>query len=432
MQTSQAARRQRLDPGASVWGRPASLNYAPYLRLAAFAASLAALPFAMPPLSAHTPPATAAEPLSWVFPFQRPLLPPVSAWADDLRLAYERRWFSNGGALLRRFEAVLSARVGRPVVACSNGTVAITAALLALALPPGAEVVLPAFTFPATLWAVVQAGLTPVLADVDAQTWELSVATVEAAAASCTRLRAVLAVRTFGFCRDLSALQSWCQAHGLPLVIDAAAALGGDLPDGTPAGRQGVMETFSLHATKPFAVGEGGAIACAPEYEAALRRILNFGLEQGRLVQPGFNGKMSEFAAAIGLAQARVIDAHLAARRVAAQRYAEFFARHASHWALPALPGLPPWQSYAALAPSAAAADALEAAAAARGVQLRRYYRPALHMAPAARAYARQPLPVAEDLAARMVCLPVYSDLDAAEQAGLFERLHAALDEVAR
>lgn len=373
----------------------------------------------------------AVETPTWVYPFQRPLLPSVAAWSEDLRLAYARRWFSNGGELSRRFESVLSERVGRPVVVCSNGTAAITAALLALDLPPGAEVVLPSFTFPATLWAVLQAGLTPVLADVDAVTWELSPASVECAAAQCSRLAAVLAVRTFGLCRDLSPLQDWCSARGLPLVIDSAAALGGLLPDGTPVGRQGVMETFSLHATKPFAVGEGGAIACPPEYESALRRILNFGLEQGRLSSAGFNGKMSEFVAAVGLAQSRVIDAHLAVRRAAAARYGHFFAQRAPSWILPEKPGSPPWQSYAALAPSARAADLLEAAAARQSVQLRRYYRPALHTAAVAANYARCALPVAQDLAERMVCLPLYSDLHAAEQTGLLDRLADALDEIA-
>lgn len=365
---------------------------------------------------------------AWVYPFQRPLLPALSSWAEDLRPAYAKRWFSNGGDLSRRFEAELGERVGRPVVVCSNGTSAISAALLALDLPAGAEVLLPSFTFPATLWAVVQAGLTPVLADVDAVSWELSPATLEFAAGQCSRLAAVLAVRTFGFCRDLSPLQDWCAARGLPLVIDAAAALGGTLPDGTPVGQQGVMETFSLHATKPFAVGEGGAIACAPEYESALRRALNFGLEQGRLMSVGLNGKMSEFVAAVGLAQSRVIDAHLAVRRSAAARYARFFALHAPSWVLPAQPGSPPWQSYAALAPSACAADLLETAAARQWVQLRRYYRPALHTAAIAAAYARCGLPVAEDLAARMVCFPLYSDMDADEQGRLLDVIVCALE----
>jgi|YelNatPaOPRAMG01_1025707.scaffolds.fasta_scaffold30678_3 dTDP-4-amino-4,6-dideoxygalactose transaminase len=375
----------------------------------------------------HFVSARATDPTNWAYPFQRPLLPPIASWSDDLRLAYDRRWFSNGGELSRRFEHVLTERVGRPVVACSNGTAAITAALLALDLPAAAEVVLPSFTFPATLWAVLQAGLTPVLADVDASTWELSPASVERVAEYCPRLGAVLAVRTFGLCRDMAGLQDWCTARGLPLVIDAAAALGGSLPDGTPAGCQGAMETFSLHATKPFAVGEGGAIACAPEYEPALRRILNFGLEEGRLLNAGFNGKMSEFVAAVGLAQSRVIEAHLALRRSAAQRYMDFFAQHAPDWVLPEQPGSPPWQSYAALAPSRKAADELESAAARLGVQLRRYYRPALHMAAVAMNFARCSLPVAEDLAGRMVCLPLYSDMGEAEQAGLLDRLVSAL-----
>ncbi len=363
----------------------------------------------------------------WDFPFQRPLLPPPSAWRDDLAEAYDARWFSNHGALARRLEAALARRCARSVVLANNGTSAITAALMALGLAPGAAVVLPAFTFPATLCAVEQAGLTPVLADVDAHSWELSVECVEAACRGRGDIGAVLAVRVFGLCRDFSALQGWCDARGLPLLIDAAAALGGELDDGRPVGAQGAMETFSLHATKVFAIGEGGAIACDPARVDVLRRVMNFGLEGGDVTSAGFNGKLSEFAAAVGLAQDRVFDAQLALRRAAAQAYAGFFAERHRGWGLAQTPGRPPWQAFPLLAPDAGAADALEGALARAGVQLRRYYRPALHLTRAAARYAARPLEQAGDLAARMVCLPMYSDWRDGELGALFDRLDDAL-----
>ena len=324
-------------------------------------------------------------------------------------------------------EARLAARCDRPIALACNGTAAITAALMSLD-QPGA-VLLPSFTFPATLSAVQQAGRTPVLADVDARSWELSVDTVEAAVRrSPVPIAAVLGVRTFGLCRDWTEVQAWCDARGVPLILDSAAALGGRLADGRLVGVQGLMETFSLHATKVFAVGEGGAIACDPDRLPALRRVMNFGLDAGELVGDGFNGKVSEFTAAIGLAQDVVFDAQLAARRAAAARYAGFWQSRAPAWSIPWAPGDPPWQAYPVVAPSADAADRFEARAAARGLQIRRYYRPALHTAPsqARHAYGLA-LPVSGDLSARMVCLPMYSDLFESEHGDLLSRVQDAL-----
>ena len=365
----------------------------------------------------------------WDFPFQRPLLAAPASWLGDLEHAYAVRWFSNHGALARRLEAALATRCARNVVIAANGTAAITAALMVLGLARGRAVVMPAFTFPATLSAVEQAGLTPLLADVDPLHWELAPDGVAAACEGRDDVGAVLAVRAFGLCRDLSPLQGWCQARALPLIVDAAAALGGELDDGQPVGGQGAMETFSLHATKVFAIGEGGAIACSEEDVGALRRCMNFGLDGSDLPGPGFNGKLSEFAAAIGLAQDRVFDAQLAARRQAAAAYTRFVDDLAPRWTSAQAPGRPPWQVFPLLAPDAGSADAIEAALARRSVQVRRYYRPALQLTAAAANYAAGPLPVAADLASRMVCLPMYSDWGPDELPRLLDRVDAALRE---
>ncbi|MHB0873999.1 MAG: DegT/DnrJ/EryC1/StrS family aminotransferase, partial [Acidithiobacillus ferrooxidans] len=245
-----------------------------------------------------------------------------------------------------------------------------------------------------------------------------------------TSLVAVLGVRPFGLCRDQAPLESWCRARQIPLILDAAAALGGTLADGRPAGCQGAMETFSLHATKVFAIGEGGAIACAPEWQAPLRQVINFGMDSGTPVRTGINGKLSEFAAAVGLAQNAVFDEHLRARRAAAERYRVFFAEHWPRWTPPCDPGNPPWQAYPLLAPDSEALQRVLQAAAAQGMQLRRYYHPALHQSPVGAPYAPIPLPVSADLAARMLCFPLYSDMEAVEQVRLLRRLASMKDAV--
>lgn len=359
---------------------------------------------------------------SWDFPLQRPLLPPPERWLPYLAPAYAHHWFSNFGPVAHALEQRLAARAGRPVQVVANGTVAITAALLAL--DRKGPVILPSFTFPATLMAVLEAGCTPVLADVDPLSWEMGPDQVAAVLPHlpCAPA-AVLGVRPFGLCRDQTALEHWCQERDVPLILDAAAALGGALSEGRPVGGQGTMETFSLHATKVFAIGEGGAIAYAPPWQAPLRQVLNFGMHSGTPARMGINGKLSEFAAAVGLAQDDVFDEHLRVRRAAAGVYRDFFAEHWPDWTPPWNPGNPPWQAYPLLAPSPEALQYVLQAATAQGIQLRRYYHPALHQSPAGAPYAPMPLPVSANLAARMLCFPLYSDLDAAEQRRLLERL---------
>jgi len=114
-----------------------------------------------------------------------------------------------------------------------------------------------------------------------------------------------------------------------------------------------------------------GAISGDAQWMPALRCVTNFGLDGGALLGSGFNGKMSEFAAAIGLAQDAAFDDQLTARRAAAKRYTEFFSTHAPDWAVAVEPGDPPWQAFLLLAPDAQQATDLLEGCARRGVQLR-------------------------------------------------------------
>ena len=346
----------------------------------------------------------------WEFPFQRPLLPPPERWIPYLAASYAHRWFSNFGPVAQSLEQRLQIRIGRPIQMVANGTIAITAALLALGRK--GPVILPSFTFPATMMAVLEAGCTPVLADVDPVSWEMGPDQVAAVLPllSCAPV-AVLGVRPFGLCRDQAALEHWCQECNVPLIIDAAAALGGVLPDGRPVGGQGAMETFSLHATKVFAIGEGGAIAYMPQWQTPLREVLNFGMHDGTPSRMGINGKLSEFAAAVGLAQDDVFDEHLRVRRTVAERYRRFFMEYWPDWIPSWNPGSPPWQAYPVLAPTPEVLQRTLQATTTRGIQLRRYYHPALHQSPFGASYSPKPLPVSAHLSARMLCFPVYSDL---------------------
>jgi dTDP-4-amino-4,6-dideoxygalactose transaminase len=188
-----------------------------------------------------------------------------------------------------------------------------------------------------------------------------------------------------------------------------------------------------MHATKPFAIGEGGAVFAHKSREFALRAALNFGLEShSRAEGPlwGVNGKMSEFHAAVGLAQARRFPTALLRRRSYVEHYLQGL-RAIGGVSYPTDPHAAPWQFFPILTPGVEAAERFVAYAAQQGLEIRRYYRPSLSQWPGARGFA--PCPVAEDLAQRMCVLPVRGldfDVEADEMAGLvMAALALALDD---
>jgi dTDP-4-amino-4,6-dideoxygalactose transaminase len=345
-----------------------------------------------------------------VIRFIRPVVPEPEAWLPYLRRSYDDRVFSNTGPAARRLEAALAERWAGPdreVVLTASCTTGLAAALLALGAT--GDVVVPAFTFPATAHAVRQSGCRPVFCDVSPDTWELD---PEALATVLRRhpASAVVHVRAFGFCRDVTDVAAVASRHGARVVVDAAAALGGRFADGRPVGGQGDVEVFSMHVTKVFGVGEGGAIFAAREHAERVRRACNFGLADGDVTMAGVNGKLSDVHAAIGLAVLDRIDDVVARRQEVGRRYA----RHLADvpWATPASDvGAPPLQTFPLLVDTSARAAALVEHCRRRGVELRRYYAPALHLTSAFASCERGRLEVAERLAARMVCLPVHSDM---------------------
>jgi dTDP-4-amino-4,6-dideoxygalactose transaminase len=341
-----------------------------------------------------------------------------------LEPAYASRYFSNFGPVARAFESEVAARYSsRGCVGVANATLGLTAALLAL----GAEgdVLLPSFTFPATAHAVALAGCEPRFCDVSRETWELDGSALRAALAAA-RPAAVVHVRSFGLCRDLGEIELVCSAAGVPLVVDSAAAFGGGVDGGGWVGSAGVCEVFSLHATKAFAVGEGGLVVGEPGLVEEVRTVVNFALRGGDVVGRGLNAKLDEFAASRGLAMLARLDDALASRRACADRYrSELKSPLVVH---PFRPGLPPWQTYPVQLADADRRPAFLRALAERGVEARPYYTPALHRTTAFR--TADALPATDALSASVVCLPVYPDSSEPERAELAAAVRAALDDL--
>jgi dTDP-4-amino-4,6-dideoxygalactose transaminase len=221
------------------------------------------------------------------------------------------------GALVPAFEEELARACDvEHAVAVSSGTAALHVAVLALELQPGDEVLVPAYTFPATANVIALAGLKPVLVDVDPETMNLDPARIEIG----PRTKAVMPVHLFGRPARVEELPD------LPLLEDAAGALGARRR-GRACGSLGLLGCLSFHPRKIVTTGEGGAITTGDENIAdAARRLRNHGwrsLADADMPEPGLNYRLSDVLCAIGLPQLRRLDELLAARTRIADGYAE-------------------------------------------------------------------------------------------------------------
>jgi dTDP-4-amino-4,6-dideoxygalactose transaminase len=343
------------------------------------------------------------------FPAMRPSIPPPERWLDYLQKSYAARWFANFGPVVRDFEERLSARFAAPgevMLTANNCTSAITAALIAL--KARGDIVVPAFSFAATASGVMVAGARPLIVDVDAHEGILDAGLLEEVLRA-RKIGAVVMVIPFGIACDLTRQLDICAKHGVPVVIDNASGLGGPV---VPL-RENSMEVYSMHATKPFAVGEGGAIRTDPQMVQALRHALNFGLEHGTpLGGWGVNGKMPEVLAAVGMAVLDEYDEVLGIRQSVAQNYIDLLAPFESLKFRGAAADAP-WHGFPVQLPSSDSVETLVGYLASRSVDIRRYYRPSLEDWPGTTKIG--PSPKARHHADTTITLPVYSDMNVDE-----------------
>ncbi len=237
----------------------------------------------------------------------------------------ETTWISSVGHFITDFETAFAEIAGtRHVVATNNGTTALHLALTALGIGPGDEVIVPTLTYIATANAVVYCGGTPVFADVEPDTMNLDPEDVRRRITD--RTRAIIPVDLYGHPADMTAIMEIATEHGLLVVEDAAEAHGATLA-GRPVGALGHVGIFSFFGNKIVTTGEGGAVTTDDDALATRLRLLRGqGMDPKRRYwfnEIGFNYRMTNVAAAIGLGQLERIGDFTARRREIAQTYTE-------------------------------------------------------------------------------------------------------------
>lgn len=319
------------------------------------------------------------------------------------------------GPVVAQLEAAVAEFCGaRFAVATNSGTTAIELALAALDVGPGDEVVVPAFTYPATGNAALQRGADLRFVDADPDTYCVDVDLLEAALGP--RTVAVVAVDLFGLPADYGRIEPLLAERGIPLVCDAACALGGAIGD-TPVGTFGLLSCFSFHPRKSLTTGEGGMVATDDEDLAhRLRRLRNHGTERvgwrSVFTEPGFNFRMSDINAAVGLVQVPGFRAVLDRRRGLADTLAGLL-REVDGLRPQEVPAghVHPYQSFVTVVDEDIDRDALIPALRERGVEstLGTYSLPA---EPAFAQWVDQAFPQADMLGRQTLALPLHERLD--------------------
>jgi perosamine synthetase len=338
------------------------------------------------------------------------------------------------GPTIELFEERFAEAVGAPYAAAvSSGTAGLHLLCVAAGVVPGDEVITSPYSFVASANCAIYEGAKPVFADIDPRTWNVDPAAVEAAVTE--RTAAVVAVDIFGYPSELDDLQAICDRYGLVLIDDACEALGARYR-GRPVGAQGQDAVFAFYPNKQITTGEGGMVTTwSKERRDLLVSLRNQGrtdgggwLDHGRL---GFNYRLDDVRAAIGVGQLEKLDEILAARAAVAGRYRELLAGveglelpcpdDAAH--------VRSWFVYVVALPVAADREAVIARLSAQGIQTARYL-PCIHL----QSYMRERYgfreglcPVAEALSRRTLALPFSARLGEDEQAYVADALGTAL-----
>ena len=333
----------------------------------------------------------------------------VDGLADTIR----RGWLTEGPQAADFLSAIQADTGARHAVLAPNGTLGLFLALLALDLPRDSEILIPTFTFFASASAAVFAGLTPVFVDADAETFNLNIDALESLVTE--RTTAIMPVHVYGHSPPLDRILEFATHHNLVVLEDAAQAYGVAY-QGRHAGTWGDVGVISFFADKTITTGEGGVVLTddAALYEK-LRLLRNQGrLNSGTFVHDalGMNFRVTDLQCAVGRAQLRKLPEIVAKKRDNHARYVANLSNvRGVRWLqVQTDSSHVPFRFALVSERRAQVAAALEQA----GVETRSFFYP-LHLQPALQKYAKEPLPVAEELYKKGICLPVHQGLTSSE-----------------
>ncbi|QIX62516.1 DegT/DnrJ/EryC1/StrS family aminotransferase [Hymenobacter sp. BT18] len=338
----------------------------------------------------------------------RTYLPPLEEYTKYLEGIWERVYLTNAGPLVVELEQRLRDYLGvKHFFFVNNGTIALQIALKALEIEEG-EVLTTPFSYVATTSSIVWEGSEPVFVDIHPETLCLDPAKIEAAITP--RTRAIMATHVYGNPCDVEAIEAIAQRHQLKVIYDAAHAFG-TLYKGTSVLNYGDVSTLSFHATKLFHTGEGGAIVTNDDDIAhRIAYMRNFGHNGPEAFWGvGVNGKSSELHAAMGLCVLPKVPELIAKRKALAELYDSLL-----DGTVCVRPALQPHTTYnysyhPILLPSEEVLLKVRDALNAQEITPRRYFYPSLNTLN----YVRpQAAPVSEDVSTRVLCLPLYYDLE--------------------
>src|SRR5271156_2664084 len=369
-------------------------------------------------------------------PLVRPAPPQLSLAVDELRSLEQSGIFSNYGPVNTRFEEEMLERFfggeGACVTVC-NATIGLMLAIKEAIgdVPPGQFALMPAFTFAAAAHAALWCGLTPLLCDINPLTWAADPeAESELLARYAGKGAIAMPYATFGYNIDLERYQRITSQLGVPVVVDGAASLGTFDAQGRGFGSGFAGSVvYSMHATKSFAVGEAGLIYSADKDRIArLRTMSSFGFGEPRTAtMAGLNGKLSEVTALLGRLRLRDYDSITQYRAQLANRYRamlpelEFQAQAPGIQAYQFVPALLPRE----LSPRKAA---IREELASRGIATGAYFSPHLMEQPYfQKTSVAGPLPVSDDVSARMISLPLFDTMTYQEVSQVVEELRSVM-----
>ena len=353
-----------------------------------------------------------------------------------VREAMATNWLSTVGPSIDAFEAEFTRRLGLPAVAVGSGTAALHLGLRLLGVSAGDEVLSPTLTFVASVNPIVYLGGTPVFLDSERSSWNLDPNLLEDALRSRARIKrrpkAIAVVHLFGQSADLDPIMELSARYGVPVIEDAAEALG-TLYKGRPAGAIAPVGAFSFNGNKIITTTGGGMLVA---HDAEWVRKARFWSTQARdpglayeHSEVGYNYRMSNVLAAIGRGQLEVLDDRIASRRAIAFRYRDAFAD------LPGIELMPQaeyglhtnWLSCFLVEEESfgATRDELIAALDRANIESRPVWKP-MHLQPLYRGAERLGGAVAEDLFARGICLPSSSSLAPEDQERVITAVRAA------